>query len=288
MPDLMSKMASMAIIYYNAPGKEKNMRLKMVGVIIAAMFFLAGLPAGLWAAAVGSLVQVEGNVELLRAGKLPAIPAKVRDQLEAGDVIRTKSGARAQVRFVDDSVLTLAPGSMVAIEKFFYDGPKGLRQAVLNVFRGLAACVVSQLVQAEQPNFLMQTHTAALGVRGTKWYTLLGAAYTSAFNERGMLEVGSVNPAIKKKVVLLGGETSTVTFDRVTDPVRYPDALRRLLENWLQRGVPEGVINMSPLELPWLQRPGRGVQFPERFEDLPEGLFVPPSLRGPELRSREK
>lgn len=264
------------------------MRLKVAGVFIGVMLFMGGLPAGLWAAAVGSLVQAEGKVEILRQGKLPAIPAKVRDPLEQGDVIRTKSGGRAQVRFVDDTILTIAPGSMVAVDQYLYDGPRGVRQAVLSVFRGLAACVVSRLVQAEQPTFLMQTHTAWMGVRGTKWYALLGAAYTTAFNETGMLEFGSVKPGITKKVVLLGGETSTATFDQVTDPVRYPDVLRRLLEDWLRRGVPEGVLNLSPSELPWLQRPGKGLQFPERLEDLPEGLFVPPTLRGPEVRTPER
>ena len=265
------------------------MRLKVAAVFMLAVLVMGGLPPGLWAAAVGSLVQAEGNVELLRAGKLPAIPAKVQDRVEPGDVIRTKSGARAQVRFVDDTVLTIAPGSMVAIEKYLYDGPKGVRQAVLNVFRGLAACVVSRLLQAEQPTFLMQTHTALLGVRGTKWYTLLGAAYTAAFNETGVLEVGSLKPEITKKVVLLGGETSTVALDQSpTDPVRYPDALLRLLEDWLRRGVPEGVLNLSPLELPWLQHPRRGPQFPEKLDEFPEGLFVPPTLRGPEQRLQQR
>jgi hypothetical protein len=259
------------------------MRLKLAGVFITALLFMGGLPAGLWAAAVGTLVQAEGSVELLRQGKLPAIPARVRDHLEPGDVIRTKSGARAQVRFVDDTVLTIAPGSMVAVEKYLYDGPKGLRQAALQVFRGLVACVVTRLVQAEQPTFIMQTHTALLGVRGTKWYTLLGAAYTAAFNEKGVLEVRSLRPDIAKKVLLMSGETSTVALDQPpTDPVRYPGALLRLLEDWLTRGVPEGVINLSPLELPWLQHPGRGAPFPERLKDFPEGLFLPPALRGPE------
>lgn len=265
------------------------MRLRAIAVSILAVLITGGLPAGLWAGAVGSLVKAEGNVELLRAGKLPAMPARVQDPVEPGDVIRTKSGARAQVRFVDDTVLTIAPGSMVAVEKYLYDGPKGLRQAVINVFRGLAACVVSRLLKAEQPTFLMQTHTALLGVRGTKWYTLLGAAYTSAFNEKGILEVASLKPHITKKAVLLGGETSTVAMDQPpTDPVRYPDALVRLLENWLDKGVPEGVISLSPLELPWLQRPGRRPQFPERLEDFPEGLFVPPILRGPEQRLQQR
>lgn len=254
------------------------MRLKAA----VAAFFLVVIPRGLWAADVGSLIKAEGNVEILRQGKPPAVPGKVQDRLEPGDAIRTKSGARAQVRFTDDTVLTIAPGSMVVIERFLYDGPQGFRQAALNVFRGLVACVVSRLLQAEQPTFLMQTHTALLGVRGTKWYTLLGAAYTAAFNETGLLEVSSLKKEITRKVLLKSGETSTVAFDQPpTDPAPYPDALRRLLENWLENGIPERLITMNPLELPWLRTPGKGPPFPGKLEELPEGLFVPPAVPSP-------
>jgi hypothetical protein len=256
--------------------------MRVAAVFVLAALLLAAVPAGLWAAEVGSLIKAEGSVEILRQGKLPAVPAQTQDRLEPGDVIRTKSGARAQVRFIDDSVLTVAPGSMVAINEFLYDGPKGLRRAVLNVFRGMVACVVTRLLKAEQPTFLMQTHTALLGVRGTKWYTLLGAMYTAAFNETGVLEVSSIQKEITKKVVLLGGETSTVAYNQPpTDPVRYPAAWRRLLDNWLENGVPESLISMNPLDLPWLRGPGKGLQFPEKLEEFPEGLFVPPILRGP-------
>ncbi len=261
------------------------MRLRAATVLVMVVLLAAAVPVSLRAAEVGRFVRVEGEVEILRQGKLPAAPAKPSDEVNPGDVIRTKSSGRAQVRFIDDSVLTVAPGSMVAVSEYLYDAPRGLRRAALNVFRGLVFCVVSRLLRAEKPTFLMQTHTALLGVRGTEWYTLLGAGYTAAFVERGVLEVGSLQKEIAKKVVLLGGETSTVAFDRPpTDPVRYPDPIRRLLKDWLRNGVPESVITMHPLELPWLRRPLQMPRFPERLEEFPEGLFVPPTLRTPEQR----
>jgi hypothetical protein len=276
-------------MYYNVLRKETDMRLKVAGVYFLVMLLLGAIPAGLWAAEVGSLVQAEGSVEILRQGRLPAVPGKVRDRVEPGDVIRTKSGARAQVRFIDDTVLTIAPGSMVAIEGYLYDGPKGLRQASLNVFRGLVSCVVSRLLKAEQPTFLMQTHTALLGVRGSELYLLLGANYTSAFNVKGIMEFASLQKEFAQKVVLLSGETSTAALGRrATKPVRYPYALWRLLENWLQNGVPEGVIIMHPLELPWLKQPMREPQLPEKLEEFPEGLFLPPTLRPPERRLQQR
>lgn len=265
------------------------MRLKAAAVYVLVVLLVGAIPTGLWAAEVGSLVQAEGNVEILRQGKLPAVPAKVSDQLDPGDVIRTKSGARAQVRFIDDTVLTIAPGSMVAINEYLYDAPKGLRRAVLNVFRGLVSCVVSRLLKAEQPTFLMQTHTALLGVRGSELYLLLGANYTSVFNVKGIMEFASLQKEFAEKVVLLTGETSTVALGRrATEPVQYPDAIKRLLREWLQNGVPEGIIIMQPMELPWLKRPMQGPQLPEKLEEFPEGLFVPPTLRAPEQRLQQR
>lgn len=263
------------------------MRLQVAVILVLALLWLAAAPTGLRAAEVGRLVQVEGEVDLLRQGKLPAVPAKRDDGVSPGDVIRTKSNARAQVRFVDDTVLTIAPGSMVAIGEYLYDAPQGLRRAVLNVFRGLVSCVVSRLLKAEQPSFLMQTHTALLGVRGTEWYALLGATYTAAFVETGALEVGSLRKEIPKRVLLMGGETSTVAFDRPpTDPVRYPDFIRRLLKEWLKTGLPEELIIMPLSELPWLKLPLQMPRFPERLKEFPEGLFVPPQLRAPERQIR--
>jgi hypothetical protein len=258
--------------------KGGGMAYKTLVALVLAAFMLAAVTEELWAMQVGSLIKAEGPVELLRQGKLPALPAKVHDGLEPGDVIRTKSGGRAQVRFIDDTVLTIAPGSKVVVSEYLYDISRSFRRAVLKVFRGLTACAVSRLLQAEQPTFLMQTHTASLGVRGTKWYTLLGATYTAAFNETGVLEVCSLKKEITKKVLLKSGETSTVVLDQPpTDPKPYPYALRRLLENWLENGVPERLISMNPLELPWLKLP----QFPEKPEELPEGLFVPPAVPSP-------
>ena len=67
---------------------------------------------------VGRLTQLEGRVDLLKGGKLPAIPLKVNDTVEPGDVIRTKSLSKAQVTFIDNSTLTLSQEARIAIEEF--------------------------------------------------------------------------------------------------------------------------------------------------------------------------
>jgi hypothetical protein len=159
-------------------------------------------PGGLQAAAVGKIVQVEGQVDLLKQGKMPTVPAKVDQELEQGDVIRTKSNSKAQVRFVDDTTLTLAPGTRVAIDQYLYDADKKQRQGVLQVFRGMVEAVVTKLVKAEKPDLIMKTHTAVMGVRGTKWFAILDPTDTDVYNEEGRLEVRNILPEIVGEVIL--------------------------------------------------------------------------------------
>ncbi len=154
------------------------------------------------AAPVGTFLQVEGRVDILKGGKLPATAVKVQDAVDVGDVVRTKSMSRAQIKFVDDTVLTMAPESRVTIEKYMFDGAKGERQAVLEVLRGLVHTAVEKVYPKTEPDFIMKTHTAVLGVRGTRWYTKLLPNGTDVYTEGSKLEVKSIFPEIPGVQVL--------------------------------------------------------------------------------------
>ena len=71
------------------------MRTKALSGILLLLAFGLFLPSGAPAAVVGRITQVEGGVDLLKKGQLPATPVKLQDGLETGDVIRTKSLAKA-------------------------------------------------------------------------------------------------------------------------------------------------------------------------------------------------
>lgn len=229
--------------------------------------------SGVWAGAAGVFTQVEGKVELLRQGRAPAVPVRAQEAVAPGDAVRTGADARAQIRFMDDSVLTIAPGSLVTIEAFHYDREAGVRKAVLQVLRGLVHCAVEKIFKVERPDFLLKTHTAVLGVRGTRWYTLLGARYTAVYGEGGTLEVGSLFPEITRTVLVRGGEMSSVALKELpAAPRRYPPAMREVLKFWLRKGVPAWVLSLDPGQLLLLeQAPPK----PE-LQQLPESLFVPP------------
>jgi hypothetical protein len=109
---------------------------------------------------VGRLTQVEGRVDLMKGGQPPATPVKVNEGVQTGDVLRTKSQSKAQITFIDRTTLAIAPESRVAIEAYMFDPAKKKRNAVLQLFRGLAHLVVSKVYKVVKPDFVVKTHTA--------------------------------------------------------------------------------------------------------------------------------
>jgi hypothetical protein len=104
-----------------APPKGGNvMRQKIRLVVIILTLLALVVPLTAHAAVVGRFSLIVGQVDLLKQGKLPAITAKIQDGVEIGDVIRTKTKAKAQLTMVDDSVITLAPESRLAIADYQY------------------------------------------------------------------------------------------------------------------------------------------------------------------------
>lgn len=162
----------------------------------AILLVVAGLAVPAAAETVGRLTQVEGRVDLLRAGKLPAVAAKLEDKVEAGDVIRTKSLSKAQITFIDNTVVTVSPESRIAIEEYMFDQSKGKRNAVLQLFQGMAMTVVSKIFKVDNPDFILKTQTAVMGVRGTEVGIRLGPNDSTFLNFQGLTRVASIFPEV--------------------------------------------------------------------------------------------
>lgn len=167
-----------------------------VSLMAVILLVLAGLAGPAPAASVGHLTQVEGRVDLLKGGKLPAAAAKLGDPVEQGDVLRTKSLSKAQITFIDDTVITISPESRIAIEEYMFDSSKGKRNAVLQLFQGMALAVVSKIFKVEQPDFLIKTNTAIMGVRGTEVGIRLGANDSTFLNFQGLTRVANIFPEV--------------------------------------------------------------------------------------------
>ena len=164
--------------------------------VIVLLAFQVGPLAGAQADVVGRLSQVEGRVDLLKGGQLPATPAKVDDEVRPGDVLRTKSLSKAQITFIDNSTLTVAPESRVGIEAYMYDPAQQKRNAVIDVFQGLAHVVVNKIFKATEPDFVVKTQTATMGVRGTEFGIRIQPNSSDILNFKGLLQVGNIFPEV--------------------------------------------------------------------------------------------
>ena len=167
-----------------------------VSLVTAMLLLITGLVATAPAEVVGRITQVEGRVDLLKGGQLPANPVKLEDPVALGDVLRTKSLSKANITFVDSTVITISPESRIAIEEYMFDPAKGKRSAVLQLFQGMALAVVSKIFKTEQPDFVIKTHTAIMGVRGTEVGIRLSPNESTFLNFEGLTRVASIFPEI--------------------------------------------------------------------------------------------
>jgi hypothetical protein len=156
-------------------------------LVLVILAFQLALLTGAQADVVGRLTQVEDWVDILRGGQLPATPVKVDDRVQTGDVLRTKSLSKAQITFIDNFILTIAPESRVGIEAYMFDSTQNKRNAVVQLFQGLAHVVVNKVFKSAEPDFVVKTQTAIMGVRGTEFGIRLQPNSSDILNFKGLL-----------------------------------------------------------------------------------------------------
>jgi len=221
---------------------RRKIQLALIMLIVMAVL----IPMTLHAAVVGRFTLIKGQVDVLKGGKVPGIPAKVQDGVEPGDVIRTKSGAKAQLSMVDASVITLAPETRLAVADYQYQPDRGERRAVLRLFRGLVHTVVNRIIKTEEPDFIMETHTATIGVRGTDWYTLLAPNSTGVYLPNGILSVSSNLPAVKGSIRLPAKHFTQVLQGLPPSlPQPLTPEILRMLEKLMDTGLTGGGLGFG-------------------------------------------
>lgn len=220
-------------------------RIKLALMVLIVM--AVTVPLAAHAAVVGRFTQVTGQVDLLKQGKIPAVAVKVQDGVEPGDVIRTKTGAKAQLTMEDDSIITLAPESRLALADYQYEPARQERRVVLRILRGLIQTVVNRIIKREQPDFLIETHTAVIGVRGSNPYFLLMPGFTSVYLPHGLLEVKSNNPAIPFQVLLRDMQFTQIPLNQQPMLAQaLTPAMLNNLEKMMTTGIAPGLSWSGP------------------------------------------
>jgi hypothetical protein len=132
------------------------------------LFFLWALAALALAAPVaGTVVHLSGPLMAKKANGTVKILA-VKSEVENGDTLVTEKNTYALVRFIDNSEITLKPGSTMTIENFSFDGGKqDSDQASFKLVKGGLRSVSGLLGKRSREKFEMKTPSATIGIRGT-------------------------------------------------------------------------------------------------------------------------
>jgi hypothetical protein len=185
--------------------------------LCAALLALSALPFALTCAeaaeAVAKFTAVEGKVDVLSGGALPAVSVKAGDNVFVKDVVRTKSGASAEINFVDGTILKVAQRSRIDISEYVSEDAKGKR--IINLPRGKVEALVppslTKRIEASTTENRFEIHTpnAVAGVRGTDYIVFCESNYTWVIVKEGIVRV--YNPLFPDAVIMVGpGQLSTV------------------------------------------------------------------------------
>ncbi len=154
-----------------------SIRFCLVGI----MAFLISLPIWARAGEVGNITQVEQRVDYQKGETGPVIPAKVKQPVEVKDVIQTYEVSGAQVLFRDQTTITIAPKSRIAVESYMFDPAKFERSGDFTLIQGVVKIVVPATQKLEKTSFTLTTSTAVMGIRGTEFLVTAGNHFTVVY-----------------------------------------------------------------------------------------------------------
>ncbi len=129
---------------------------------------LAGIASPSNAADVGRVLLAAGDTIAVRGNQsiTLAFGAVVQDR----DVIRTGAASNLQVRFVDESIVSLREMSELRIDEFRFAGTEdGSERALFSLLKGGLRVITGLVGRFNNKNYRMSTPTATIGIRGTDY-----------------------------------------------------------------------------------------------------------------------
>ena len=130
-----------------------------------ALMIAASLPA--YPAEVGLVKVSHGSVTIQRGEE--RIAAAVGTPVQASDVIVTGADGAAGITFSDNSLVSVGPASVFAIDKYAFDTTTYAGEFQGTLSKGRLAAVSGKMVQQTPESMKIRTPSAIMGVRGTEF-----------------------------------------------------------------------------------------------------------------------
>lgn len=129
-------------------------------------------PALALAQEAGHVKVVKGTVQIERTGQ--KLPATVGAAVHPGDVVITGADGSVGITFLDNSLLSAGPNSVLAIDRFVFDSTTHQGSFESSLKKGTLAVVSGKLTKQSPDAMKVTTPAAVLGVRGTEFLVRTG------------------------------------------------------------------------------------------------------------------
>lgn len=117
---------------------------------------------------VAEIIGINGQVESrVRGGSFS--PAAILQKLSSQDAVRTLASSKAELSFIDQSILVLGPQTTMEISQYRLGEREARPTRALKVLNGKARFIVNKFFGGGtgEPEFTIDTPTMGVGVRGT-------------------------------------------------------------------------------------------------------------------------
>lgn len=145
-----------------------NCAKRRIAIKALAGFLLSCMGTAAWAGQVaGTVINLSGPLMVKKADGAVKVLA-VRSEVESGDTLMSQKNTYAQIRFIDNSEMTLRPDTTFVIEAFAYDGAKpDADSASFSLVQGGLRSLTGLLGKRNKEKFSLKTPAATIGIRGT-------------------------------------------------------------------------------------------------------------------------
>ena len=136
---------------------------------------LLTLGAAAHAEVVGRVLMSAGDTSVIRDSR--ELRVTVGTPIEDKDTLKTGPTSNMQVRFTDESIVSLRDQSLLKIDEYKFTGkPDGMEKAFFNLLKGGFRTVTGLIGRVNKTNYGVKTATATIGIRGTHFALLNCAA----------------------------------------------------------------------------------------------------------------
>jgi hypothetical protein len=196
-------------------------------ITIAASLVWNALAAAQGALKVGHAETIRN--EVVNVGGAQLIPINVGDEVVRDEIVRTSADSDARFRLLDNTKLTLGPGSTLKIDEAVYVDEARYKQITIRMTEGAFRFITGN---SDKKSYKIETPFAVIGVRGTILDIRITEKQTLVALQDGK---ATVCAGAKCTQLLERGQTANVTRDGNVTQIR-----RDLVPSWTFASVCSG------------------------------------------------